>query len=86
MSKKKSMSPTMPVSPRGPRYDLEPPVAVVAGDPPLVVVHHEVPVADVRDRGRAGPSVEHQTGARNVPMTPYGGSLVAVSSDLGDNW
>ncbi len=86
MSKKKSGLPTVAGSPSGPRYDLEPPVLVVDEDPPPTVIHHETSVAGGDRAPHSVPTVEHQSGSRNVPMTPYGGGLVAVSSDLGDNW
>ena len=68
-------------APSGERFDLEAPGAVVDDNPPIVVVRDDLSVSSKVDAATA-----HQVGSRNIPMTPYGGSLAAVPMDLGDNW
>ena len=82
MTMNSSGVPGVAPAPGGPRYELEPPVVVLDDNPPPVVVRDDVVVSTRVPESR----VEHQSGSRGVPMTPYGGSLAAVSSDLGDNW
>lgn len=68
-------------APTGERFNLEPPVAVFDDNPPVVVIRDDLAVVS-----HTPPPAVHQVGSRNVAMTPYGGSLAAVSTELGDNW
>jgi hypothetical protein len=68
-------------APTGERFDLEAPIAVIDDNPPIVVVRDDLTVSS----HAPGPSA-HEVGSRNIPMTPYGGSLAAVPTTIGDNW